>query len=108
MRKVSNKWAKRLSWYCLIPPAMYVLVRLINEEARIYAQDLASTLAGAAFLIGIVWGVYGIACLLSPSWVKCENCAFAELAEDTDKMYCRAKDFQYAIDYSCPKGRIKE
>ena len=118
MRKLSPKWPVRLTIVGFLPPILYVffriptIFRLLNPDIDklpiISSTELTRKVVGNIGILIIVWVVYGIACLFARTWVKCENCKFSDVIQDSKEMKCRLTGYNYPISYSCKNSKPKE
>jgi hypothetical protein len=60
-------------------PALYVFFRM-NHPEIFDSVELAGKVVAAIFFTGVVWAIYGIACLLSRTQ-ECPNCGGKKVAK---------------------------
>ena len=118
MRKLSSKWPVRLTIVGFLPPILYVffrippIFRLLNPDIDklpiISSTELTRKVVGNIGILIIVWVVYGIACLFARTLVKCENCKFSDVVQDSKEIKCRLTGYNYPITYSCKASKPKK
>lgn len=107
----------RATIVALLPPILYVFFRIppvfrllhpdIDKSPIISSAELTQKVVGAIGILIIVWIVYGIACLFARTWVKCDNCEFSDITQDSKEMKCRLTGYTYPICYSCKDSKPK-
>ena len=124
MRKLSYKWPIRISIISFLSPIFYVFFR-IGKPGIFSFTEFAEKTFGGAFILIMVWVIYGIACLFACGRTvvikgqkvlkNCENCKFSEepskipmdAMADSEKVKCNLTGYNYINTYICKKWEPK-
>lgn len=107
MRKLPCKWPVWLTVFGFLPPLFYLFFRIGKPEIFSFTE-LVEKVFGGVFIVIVVWGFYGIACLFTKKWVSCGDCKFSDVIQESNEIKCQLTGYNYPTNYSCKKSKHKD